>query len=180
MYQNDLQKGLNMISFAICNDESPSFWRVLKQREVPPTKMQNISITIKSISMRNSRCFSASSKFFIEKNYKKIIWMLFCWLFHKHFLRFWKENPLRKSFLNFIPMNWNWTDFSPEWTDPFQIRSSFLKKDLDPTKIQEKWSAIRIGNCCVQFLTMYELKCQKLQFLLLVLAYLGLKLVPSR
>ena len=52
-------------------------------------------------------------------------------------------------------MNWNWTDFYPEWTDPFQIRSSFLEKDLDPIKIQEKWSEFRIWNCCVQILTMY-------------------------
>ena len=52
-------------------------------------------------------------------------------------------------------MNRNWTDFYPEWTDPFQIRSSFLEKDLDPIKIQKTWSAIRIWNCCVQFLTMY-------------------------
>ena len=35
--------------------------------------------------------------------------------------------------------------------DPFH----FLEKDLDPIKIQKKLSAIRIGNCCVQFLTMY-------------------------
>ena len=35
-------------------------------------------------------------------------------------------------------MNWNWTDFYPELTDPFQIRSSFLEKDLDPIKIQKK------------------------------------------
>ena len=55
-------------------------------------------------------------------------------------------------------MNWNWTDFYPEWTDPFQIRSSFLEKDLDPIKIQEKWSEFRIWNCCVQFLPMYGLK----------------------
>ena len=54
-------------------------------------------------------------------------------------------------------MNWNWTDFYPEWTDPFQIRSSFLEKDLDPIKIQEKWSEFRIWNCCVQILTMYDI-----------------------
>ena len=82
---------------------------------------------------------------------------------YKLFLRFslsWKVafckyHRLWNSFVNCIPTNWNWTDFSPEWTDPFQIRSRFLEKDLDPIKIQKKWSAIRIGNCCVQFLTMY-------------------------
>ena len=72
----------------------------------------------------------------------------------------WRKKSVGKSFLNFIPANWNWTDFSPEWTDPFQIRSSFLEKDLDPSKIQKKWSAIRIWNCCVQFLTMYDLELQ--------------------
>ena len=66
--------------------------------------------------------------------------------------RFWTRS-FQKEFN--IPMNWNWTDFYPEWTDPFQIRSSFLEKDLDPIKIQEKWSEFRIWNCCVQFLTMY-------------------------
>ena len=37
---------------------------------------------------------------------------------------------------------------------PNEIHSSFLEKDLDPIKIQKTWSAIRIWNCCVQFLTM--------------------------
>ena len=28
--------------------------------------------------------------------------------------------------------------------------------DLDPIKIQKNWSAFRNGNCCVQFLNIYE------------------------
>ena len=55
----------------------------------------------------------------------------------------------------FVSLNWNWTDFSPEWTDPFQIRSSFLEKDLDPIKIQKKLECDPDRELLHQFLTMY-------------------------
>ena len=57
--------------------------------------------------------------------------------------------------ISFISQERNWTDFSPEWTDPFQFRSIFLEMDCDPLQIRKMWSAFRNGNCCVQFLNMY-------------------------
>ena len=65
---------------------------------------------------------------------------------------FWGRNSQKRYISNELELNW----FFPKLPDPFQIRSSFLEKDLDPVKIQKKWSAIRIWNCCVQFLTMYD------------------------
>ena len=49
-----------------------------------------------------------------------------------------------------------WSDLFQILPDPFQIQSSFLEKDLDPTKIQKKWSAIRIGIFCDPILNMYD------------------------
>ena len=88
------------------------------------------------------------------------IWMKFKWFGTKaRKIAFLKVNMqgLMDQFwfivvrISFISQKRNWTDLSPEWTNPFQFRSIFLEMDCDPLQIRKMWSAFRNMSGTVAF-----------------------------